>query len=124
MRCDCNNRYKKTSIIKMGAMCGSNKKKDETTVVVEEKPGHLTDQNQSNAVVVREEPEHPKTHEEPNHMQSPPKNEPEVALTEEQRQKLIQECLDYVKDVGVEGSVQNMQDNVDIVAVRQDLNFE
>ena len=111
----------------MGAMCGSNKKKDETDVKNQQQPGHLNDQNQPNAVEhpkVQEEVVHPKTHEEPNHLQSPPKHEAEEVLTDEQRQKLIQECLDYVKDVGVEGSVQNMQDNVEIVAVRQDLNFE
>ena len=104
-------------------MCGSNKKKPEDEGVKVEH-AELKDQNQSDAVVVVKEEPNGKIVEEEVHLQSPPKQEAEKELTEEERQKLIQECLDHVRDVGVEGSVQNMQDNVEIVAVRQDLNFE
>merc|ERR1711988_1175964 len=124
---------KKRTLSKMGAMCGTNKKpknpeqakkdiqqlgapKDQNQ---QSPPKQEQPQNQSN--VVEQQPSNQK--EEPKGLQSPPKPEPE-RVDEEQRQKLIQECLEYVKDVGVEGSVQNMQDNVEIVAVRQDLNFE
>ena len=42
----------------------------------------------------------------------------------EKREHYIQECLGMIQDVGEEGTIHNMEDNVEILAVKPDLQFE
>ena len=110
----------------MGALCGGGKKPEDKKVVEEEQKIEQNDADKSKVVEHQAEDhanaENKNDQEKGNHLQEVPHAEPEVQ--NEDRSKLIEEYLECVKDIGVEGSIQNMQDNVDIVAVRQDLNFE
>ena len=109
----------------MGAMCGKKpvdkpknlENKEEHKVQEDEKKN----QEHKNEEVKHEVKEEKKDEHE---LQSVPKPVEEHGETDEDRRKLVEQCLEYVNDVPREGSIQNINQDVEVVAVKKDLNFE
>merc|ERR1711874_151079 len=130
-------------IIKMGACCAKTPEKKKTDPIIQndnpvQKLQNENPQNQQFAEPKKEQTQsnandNANLNNQMNLEQQVPTQNVQVPPTpveqsqqennEQRREKYIRECLEYIKDVGEEGTIHNVEDNAEIVAVKEDLKF-